>query len=217
MFSFLKRKKRIMDLNLKPIQDIKRRARILVIDDDENSFPLDILKREGYAIDYWKKVESLGKLEDGFYDIIILDIGGIATEFTAEDGLGIIEHVKQVNPNQVVVAFSGQSFDLSKNKFWKMADDSLSKPVDATKCKRLIDGLLTEKITAKHYSEALFEILKREGVPDKKIAEIEDKIAKALGNKDQKGIEDILRSVTSKGDVILRLTNLAIKLIDFFN
>jgi CheY-like chemotaxis protein len=128
MFLFkLFSRKTISDIPSPPLEELRKRARILVVDDDENSFPVELLKKEGYAIDYWPKIESLSKLERGDYDIIILDIGGVAKEYSSEDGLGVLEHLKEVNPSQIVVAFSGQSFDLSKNRFWQLVPFPLNK------------------------------------------------------------------------------------------
>ncbi len=206
-------KKKISKIPLPTVDILRKRTRILVIDDDENSFPFEIMRNEGYAIDYWPKVQSLDKLERGEYDIIVLDIGGVAKEYSHEDGLGILEHLKDVNPAQIIVAFSGQTFDLSKNRFWRLADDSLSKPVDATKCKRMLDNLIENKMTLSHYWGVIIEILKREQVSDKNITQLEDKLTRALQNKDTDGICGILRSACNKADLALRLTSIGIKMV----
>ena len=137
----------IAEVRAPPFDELRRRTRILVIDDDESSFPFKQLKDEGYAIDHWPKVQSLTQLEQGTYDIVVLDIHGVGQEYSADDGLGILEHIKERNPSQLVVAFSGHTFDLAKNRFFRLADDVLGKPVDATKCKRVIDDLIASKMT----------------------------------------------------------------------
>lgn len=45
--------KTFSDLSSPPISELRKRTRILVIDDDSNAFPVALLKKEGYAIDYW--------------------------------------------------------------------------------------------------------------------------------------------------------------------
>ncbi|MGB3087490.1 MAG: hypothetical protein WBC53_07175, partial [Phycisphaerae bacterium] len=78
-------------------------TRIVVIDDEKEAFPLDVLASQGYAIDHWGDVKDLQKLETGFYDIIILDIGGVGQELDADnEGLGVLRHIKKVNPSQIV-------------------------------------------------------------------------------------------------------------------
>ncbi len=179
MFWFGK-KMTVKDLPVPSFADLKKRTKILVIDDDEHSFPFDILRREGYSIEHWPKVESLAALEEGHYDIIILDIQGVARELSLDDGLGVLELVKKANPGQIVVAFSSHSYDLSKNRFWRLADDSLCKPVDVSTCKRLIDSLIETKRTPQHYWKALGALLNSQGLSIKQVAKIEDKVVRAL-------------------------------------
>ena len=206
------RKKRISELPVPPLADLRKRTRILVIDDDPHSFPFDVLRREGYAIDHWFKVDNLRTLEEGQYDIIFLDIQGVAQEYSQEDGLGILEYLKEVNPSQIVVAFSAHSYDLSKNKFWRLADDSLSKPVEATKCKRLIDNLIEGKRTPAHYWGAIAELLARQGLSPKQITQIEDKVTRALAKKDKKALTDALKPAVTSVELAVRLASIAFKI-----
>lgn len=196
-----------------PLAEIRKRAKIVVIDDDPDSFPYDVLRNEGYTIEFWEKVKSLSRLENGDFDIIILDIGGVATEYTKEDGLGVLEHLKKYNPSQIVVAFSGQTFDLGKTRFWKMSDDSLTKPVDAIKCKEVIDTLLQEKFTLKHYWDGLVSILRAEGISDREIGNLERKIAKAIKDGNKNEVMSLIKSITDKGDIALKLVNLGTKIL----
>jgi len=210
------RKKRISELPVPPLADLRKRTRILVIDDDPHSFPFDVLRREGYAIDHWFKVDTLRALEEGQYDLIFLDIQGVAKEYSGEDGLGILEHLKQVNPSQIVVAFSAHSYDLSKNRFWRLADDSLSKPVEAAKCKRLIDNLIESKRTPAHYWAVIADLLARQGLDAKQIARVEDKVARALANKDKKAITDALEPAVKSAELAVRLASIALKIAAIF-
>jgi DNA-binding NtrC family response regulator len=209
-------KKKIADLPAPPAAEIIKRTRILVIDDDPHSFPIETLKREGYAIDHWPKVQNLRTLEEGQYDIIFLDIQGVAQEYSKDDGLGVLEHLKEVNPSQIVVAFSAHSYDLSKNRFWRLADDSLSKPVEAAKCKRLIDNLIESKRTPSHYWQAIVTLLQRQGLTAKQIERVEDKVARALAKKDQKGIMEALEPVVKNTELVVRLAGIAMKIAALF-
>lgn len=213
--SIFKRKK-IGDLPTLPLADLKKRTRILVIDDDPHSFPIETLRREGYAIDHWFKVEKLSTLEEGQYDIIFLDIQGVAEEYSKEDGLGILEHLKEVNPSQIVVAFSAHSYDLSKNRFWRLADDSLNKPVEAAKCMRLIDSLIESKRTPAHYWHAVAELLTRQGLNVKDIERIEDKVVRALKKKDRKEMTEVLKSSVESADLAVRVLDIAFKIAELF-
>jgi CheY-like chemotaxis protein len=190
--------KRVSDLPVVSREEARRRTRILVIDDDPNSFPLALLKNEGYAIDHWEKVRDLGKLEAGDYDIIVLDIQGVAAEWSANDGLGILEHLKASNPAQIVVAFSGLSFDLSKNKFWRLADDSIAKPVDAATAKRVLDDLIEKKRTPAYYWSVACSALHAQGVPEEQMARLERQVVKALLKKDETGLQKVIATATGE-------------------
>ncbi len=96
MFSFFKSKTITEIAPALPLSELRKRARILVVDDDETAFPYKLLQKEGYNVTYWKRIENLRNLETGEYDIIVLDIQGIANpKISEDDGLGILVHVKR--------------------------------------------------------------------------------------------------------------------------
>jgi DNA-binding NtrC family response regulator len=198
------------------LAELRKRTRILVIDDDPHSFPFETLRREGYAIDHWLKVETLRTLEEGQYDIIFLDIQGVAQEYGKDDGLGILEHIKEVNPSQIVVAFSAHSYDLSKNRFWRLADDSLSKPVEASKCKRLIDNLIESKQTPTRYWQVVADLLTKQGLSLKDVEQIEDKVVRALRKKDRNAISAALEPSVKGAEIAVRVVSIAFKIADLF-
>lgn len=209
-----KKKKLISELRTLPFSELKKRTRIIVIDDDPNSFPIETIKQEGYAIEQWECVRELSKLDEGYYDIIFLDIQGVDTNnYTDEDGLGVLEHIKNTNPSQIVVAFSGQSFDLSKNRFWKLADDSLCKPVQTAKCKEIIDRLIETNLTPSYYWKAIKDILKTEGLGEKKILEIEQRILSDLKNKNIENLRSHLNNIISNTELAAKITKGVIKIV----
>ena len=131
-----------------PLVELKKRFKILVIDDEEASFPTAALKNDGYTIDWWPRVDAdgLARLESGQFDLIILDIQDIAEPGLSDtgDGLGILRRLKEANPGQLVVAFSGREFDLGAVPFWRLADDALRKPVTLIDCKAKLDVWISE-------------------------------------------------------------------------
>lgn len=79
-----------------PTTELVKRTRIVVIDDERTTFPFDVLQEQGYSIDHWPDVKDISKLESGFYDIIILDIGGIGRELDeTNEGISILKHLKK--------------------------------------------------------------------------------------------------------------------------
>ncbi|MBU1012845.1 MAG: response regulator [Bacteroidetes bacterium] len=165
--------------------EIRKRIKIVVIDDDEASFPTNLLSTSGYTIEWWDKVDdrNLERLEKNHFDIIILDINDIAApSISSTDGIGILERIKEVNPAQIVVAFSGQEFNIDKTHFFKKADDTLSKPVDFIKAKNLIDRIIDQKITLIYFWSSLNGYLMKEGVKTKQIKRVEKELISAIKN-----------------------------------
>lgn len=157
-----------------------KRARILVIDDDENAFPVELLKLEGYNVLYWDKVTSFTPLENGEFDIIVLDLNNVASqEQSLEDGIGILKHIKSYNPSQIVVAYSAQSYDFKQADFWKLADDYLGKPSSLDNAKQKIDQLLQSRYNAEYYWGKLKEVLVDLDVPQRRINKLEARIVAA--------------------------------------
>jgi len=194
-----------------PANELRKRIKIVVIDDEEDSFPYKLLQDDGYTIEWWDKVDSRGlqRLENGDFDLIILDIGGVAAPgLCLADGLSIIERVKDINPHQVIIAFSGQSFDLSKTRFWKLADDCLGKPATVIKCKTIIDKTIDEKITINNYWRAIQETLEKENVSASKIKKIEKEILNAIEDKRSPNIEIIKKRFLVGLDVSTKVVGL---------
>ena len=157
-------------------EELKKRTRIVVIDDEEG-FPVKLFQSEGYSIDKWDSVENYGKLESGFYNIIVLDIKGVAQHISTEDGLGVLESIKKRNPAQIIIAYSQHSYDLSKSKFWELADEKIAKPSDFLKIKSIIDNLICTKFKPDRYIKALEIALTTNNIPEKEIEKIERQIS----------------------------------------
>jgi CheY-like chemotaxis protein len=88
-----------------PVEELRRRARLLVIDDQVFTYK-DLFERDGYTIERWPDVEDLPRLESGAFDLILLDLQGVAKELSAEQGLGLLRHLRKVLPTQLVIAYS---------------------------------------------------------------------------------------------------------------
>ena len=151
-----------------PAEELRKRVKVVVIDDDEDHFPTEDLKSMGYSIDWWPIVDvnRLRRLETGDFDIVILDIQGVAEKGLSDtgDGLGILRRIKEVSPYQVVVAFSGKKYDLAAVPFWRLADDALTKPVTMIECEQLLDRLITQHVSISSYWEGVRALLRQEGV-----------------------------------------------------
>jgi len=208
-----------MDLdNLKSsldFEELKKRTRIVVID-DENTFPVKLFKNEGYSIDEWPKVEDYSKLQSGFYDIIVLDIKGVASHISIDDGLGVLESIKHYNPSQIIIAYSQHSFDLTKSKFWEMADEKIAKPSDFLKMKRIIDDLIATKFNPKRYINSLHSMLRANQIQEKQIKKFDKEIYKSIKEKRNLNFSTALDFINSQTELIKKTENITETILKFF-
>lgn len=132
-------------------EDVRKRARLLVIDD--NPFPpLSLFKRDGYHIERWAKIQNVSQLTDGYFDLILLDLHGVGlTESPTRQGLGILEHIKRANPTQLVITYSAEPWGIVNRDYFAMADEVLEKGQDYIDFKNAIDDLLSRRYSAGYF------------------------------------------------------------------
>lgn len=198
----------IISLPTLDFEEARRRARILVVDDDDEAFPVKLLRGEGYNIQYWEAVENLKDIEQGEYDIIVLDIHGVAPSLDKREGLAVLEHIKHYNPAQIIIAYSAKKYDLKQGKFWKLADDFLGKPATALECKQKIDDLIKTRFSKEYYWSVLKEELKKHDVPDRKISKLEKQIVKSIKSKEEIDIQKLTKSLSISKDLVSIITNI---------
>jgi CheY-like chemotaxis protein len=133
-----------------PFSEIKKRARLLVIDDADFAYQI-LFERDGYTIEKWADVTDLPKLESGFYDVILLDLQGVGREQSVEQGLGVLRHVRQVAPAQLIIAYSSADWSLKYQEFFDLADAVLAKSADYVDFKRTVDQLLQQRFSLGFY------------------------------------------------------------------
>lgn len=206
MFEFLRKQRSFDELGDRlrlPIGEARKRASILVIDDDENAFPTDLMVAEGYKVTWWRELKSVRNLEEGQFDVIVLDIYGICPPGVSKnEGIGVLEHLKKVNPAQIIIAYSGRKFDLQQEKFWRLADDYLGKPSHLIDCRAKIDQLLQERFTADYYWTALAKTLTSAGVSEKQIKRLESEIVNSIDAKQQLDREKLLNLLKTSKEVL---------------
>jgi CheY-like chemotaxis protein len=126
----------------------------LVVDDADFAY-LELFKRDGYTVEKWDDVEDLAKMESGYFDVILLDMKGIAKSQSKDQGLGLIRHLKDVRPMQLIVAFSSADFSLKYKEFFDRADGVLATGADYVEFKQLVDSLLVRRFDPEYYLHRL--------------------------------------------------------------
>jgi CheY-like chemotaxis protein len=140
------------------LEAIIKRARILVIDDGD--FPLMVLfERDGYTIKQWKDIEDLRQLENGYFDLILLDLLGVGLEQSSHEGFGILKHIRKRSPAQIVVAYSNADLSLEYQPFFRDADAVLHKTSDYVSFKRTVDSLLEQRFSLGFFLDRIGTVL----------------------------------------------------------
>jgi CheY-like chemotaxis protein len=132
------------------LEEIRKRARLLVVDDSE--FPYEpLFRRDGYNLEKWPDVQDLPKLESGYFDLILLDVQGVGGEYSSEQGLGILRHLRKTTPTQLIIAYSSADYSLKYQDFFRLADAVLEKSSDYFEFKRQVDKLLQDRFSLGFY------------------------------------------------------------------
>jgi CheY-like chemotaxis protein len=194
MLSFFKKK----EWPKLPLDEIRKRSRILVIDDSDFAYRT-LFENEGYTIEKWDDVDDLPKLEKGYYDIILLDIQGVGKEHSKEQGLGILKHLHEVCPTQIIIAYSNADFSLEYQDFFKMADAVLAKADDYVQFKRTVDKLLRERFSLGFYLKRVEGLVSPYANDVEKVRRLAEK---AILNQNTAKIESYLDQQIDNKDII---------------
>ena len=156
------------------------------------------------------------KLENGFFDIIILDIKGVAQHISEEDGLGVLVSLKKNNPAQIIISYSQHSYDLSKIEFFQLADDNIAKPSDYLKIKSILDNLISSQFKPERYIETLHQILRNNNLSENEIKKLDSGISKSIKKKEKPDWKAILEFTKDKTDLVKQIITIGNTILKFF-
>lgn len=117
----------------------KKIVRVAIVDDQPRDFPVSDLKQSGFDIVVLKQIKLSDIAMVSTFDIVFLDMKGIVKDDPDYGGLKLIEQLRTLNKQQRICAVSGQTFDPTATRFFKLADEYKKKPLTANECKGVID------------------------------------------------------------------------------
>ena len=125
------------------ILEFRKKVRILLIDDEEYEI-FDLLKTRGYDVYYKSDIAYTVEVEP--FDIVIIDIKGVAKKFgSPQGGFGFAAEVKRQYQHKVVICYSGT------------ADNSINEQIDK------IDGFIKKDTDIDQWSQKLDSYIKLVG------------------------------------------------------
>ena len=212
MFNLFK-KQTFKDIPNIDLDELKKRTKIVVIDDEEDSFPVTSIQNFGFTVEYWNQLDAnkLKRLENKEFDIIILDIIGIAdtNELGQINGIDILKTLKNTNPNQIIIAFSGSTYDISKAEFWKLADGFMKKPIELLSTKEKLEQIIKDNFSNEKLINQLQSLMKLQIENQSDYKKIEDYIVKTVKKQNTLNLGKLVASgITDTSGVLTIVTSL---------
>jgi CheY-like chemotaxis protein len=168
MFKFLNRRQ-ISDFNPELSRnELIKRSRILVIDDERPQI-IDDLIRDGFSVEHDKTGESTMKIEQNLYDLILLDYQGVGSRFGKDQGLSLLKHIKRVNPAPFILAYTSKPVSPEQSDFYRLTDGTLFKDAGIQESLYKIEESLRKALSIDRLWLAIMEVATRDGANRKEL------------------------------------------------
>ncbi|MGA7700180.1 MAG: response regulator [Thermoguttaceae bacterium] len=200
------RKKQIDSLSVKmPREELVRRSRILIIDDERPDL-MDDLKAAHFSVDHETDIvaEKIDLIEKSLYDLVLLDFGDVGAAFGQDQGLSLLKHIKRVNPAIVILSYTSKALETRHADFYRQTDgvlakdagiqESLEKIEDALRkahsIKNLWAGLLSlcDVVPGSPENLAWQDLFVRGRTSQRKLAALQSKVATVLTSETTKTV-----------------------------
>lgn len=137
------------------LETVRKTAQILVIDDQEWPYQAS-LADEGYHVERWPEVQSLARLTDGYYSLILLDIHGVGLKQDPKStGIDILDYIKRTNPAQRVIVYSAKRQLVSSTPILTKADAVFDKSESYVNFRVEIDKFLVSGASTGYFIAAM--------------------------------------------------------------
>lgn len=132
--------------NVDPFSRVARDdIKLLCIDDQ--GFPYEeIIRNHGFSIKVETDITDIRSVAE--YPVVICDIKGVGSKLGSRyEGGHVIEEIKRNYPEKYVIAFTGQQFDATYNKFFSMSDLVLTKDIDSDEWVSSLDDIIKKVVS----------------------------------------------------------------------
>ena len=151
------------DPTIEDIENLKLKARIAVVDDEEVPYIKPLLAN-GYNVRYYSDIDNIDEFVRKRYHVIVLDIQGIGKELSQKhQGFGILKYIKSEYPHVVILVYTGGRFSFAMYREEStLADDFLDKDIDFLEFKLKIDSAVRRAFSPSYHAEVRERTLKKE-------------------------------------------------------
>jgi DNA-binding NarL/FixJ family response regulator len=181
--------------------ELRRMAKLLVIDDQEFEYKA-LFEEEGYTVVKWDDAPNLQRLETSEFHVVLLDLKGIGRNFSSSEGAGLIDHIRETNPAQIIIAYTNARHNFAHQHFLDKADYRIPKSEDFSVFKRRVDESLERRFSEDFYFTRLSEVLTAPGY--ELSASLRRKAAKAIRTRNSEGFRQGLKKLNIDAQTIDR-------------
>ena len=137
---------------------VKRGIKIAIVDDFPDDFPIEYLKEIGFrGVTIFSSI-GLAQIDElRKFDVVFLDIADVLMEDPVNGGVQVLKRLTDPvrTPRPVVIAVSGQRFDIERGQFYKSAHDVVKKPIDKMRCESVLLDVIDPFKAAQHLDEIM--------------------------------------------------------------
>jgi len=143
-----------------PRDELIRRSRILVVDDERPDI-IDDLKKSAFSVDHLTDIntDNLYYIENRIYDLILLDFANVGRSLGSDEGLSLLKHIKRVSPSTIVIAYTSKALTSKQADFYRLADGVLSKDAGVSQSLEKIEEGLQRAHSIKNIWSSLISIV----------------------------------------------------------
>ncbi len=196
----------IREFSSDELEQLKLKARIALVDDDEITH-VKRLQKDGYNIVDLSDITEIDDFIRRKYHVVILDIQGIGKNISeTSEGWGILKYLKSECPHLVVIMFTGADWSVTKYKHLvDLADDFMGKDLEFLDFKSKLDAAIRKAFSPKFH----FEIERKKLTQEISNAETFEKISAIVnkhGRDKEKALKEV-RKITTNDEVIKGVNN----------
>lgn len=196
----------IREFTAEELEQLKLKARIALVDDDEITH-VKRLQKDGYNIVDFSDITEIDDFIRRRYHVVILDIQGVGKNLSeTSGGWGILKYLKTECPHLVVIMFTGADWSVTKYKHLvDLADDFIGKDLEFLDFKSKLDAGIRKAFSPKFH----FEIERKRLMQEITNAETFEKISAIVnkyGRDKSRAIKEV-RKITSNDEVIKGVNN----------
>lgn len=169
----------------------RKQYNIIIIDD--HIFPLlDSLRKHGFTISKFNDIEDIDELKG--FDIIICDIRGIGQTFQSRyQGAHIVKEIHKRFPNKYLIVYSGSTFSVEYNNYFKLSDKTVKKGTDLSEWVVILDTAIKDFINPYKQWEKTRAFLQENEIDTKTLLKFEQAYIKSILRKDDRFFRNALQ------------------------